>query len=131
MNQPTSSCVIYYNEVVCINKAISAANHLPHNSFVASTTNDPIFDHEHASVHWWQASDLTSKGGPPLEDTPPNQSTATTLEDPSSVMDTDDPGPHVLWSKSPFVEMYPGTAQTFGQGETFMNMFDADRHAEN
>jgi len=46
-------------------------------------------------------------------------------------MDTDDPGPHVLWSKSPFVEMYPGAAQTFGRGETFMNKFDADRHAEN
>jgi len=33
-------------------------------------------------------------------------------------------------SNSPFVEVYPGAGQTFGRGETFLDVFDADCHAE-
>ena len=30
----------------------------------------------------------------------------------------------------PFIEKYPGAAQTFGRAKTFMDTFDADRHAD-
>ena len=30
----------------------------------------------------------------------------------------------------PFIEKYPGAAQTFGQAKTFMDTFDADCHAD-
>ena len=33
-------------------------------------------------------------------------------------------------SNSPYFEMYPGAAQTFGRGKTFMDLFDTDSHAE-
>ena len=52
------------------------------------------------------------------------------LLDDSMEVDADSESHSVNDHNIPFIEKYPGAAQTFGRAKTFMDTFDADRHAD-
>ena len=107
LNQPMSACLAYHEEVEQRNKAFEAA----------SPSTIPV-DHDNFPIT--QDSGAIPDTGDVISEL---MTTAMDVDDAESTPSTSN-------SSSPFFEMYPGAAQTFGRGKTFMDMFNADSHAE-
>lgn len=114
LNQPVSACLAYHQEVEQKNNLKASAAHahdLPSPSITMVDYDDPPTQDLGAIAN---ADDVVS-----------NLITS---------MDVDDAELHISGpnsiSNSPFLEMYPGAAQTFGHGKTLMDIFDADCHAD-
>jgi len=106
MNQPSSSCLSYYEEISHAN-----ALQVPNSNLNILAGNGPQSLHQK------------------LTDVPNDlMDVATDFDSPIMDIDNTDTLP-ATWTSAPFLEMYPGAAQTFGRAPTFMDVFDADPHA--
>jgi len=111
MNQPISSCRIYYEEVLQVNNALlnnaqlhSVNNHLPH---------------------------PTSSHAPQNFDNPPDMDHMSYMDvDIVNPTSHDHSPPQPLTPTFPFFkETHPTASTVYGKGSTFMDIFDKDSHA--
>jgi hypothetical protein len=100
MNQPGSQCLSYHNEVQRMNEALVTAAQYLPSDMPVAAPADELA---------YPDTDSMAAGTPPA-------------------MVVDNPNPHS--PTLPFVETYPGAAHVFGRAATFMDIFDADEHAE-
>jgi len=106
MNQPISSCLIFYEEVTRMNEALAA-----------SKAQD--------------ASPSPRRSPSPQDQFPPSSSNSIHDQDPfSEHMDVDqgDEESEQL-PTPPFRVDYPGASQTYGKGTSFMDVFEQDAHS--
>jgi hypothetical protein len=101
MNQPMSSCLTYYEDVIRSNAMLTPAGNLP-----PADNLDGLYQLEEPLSTDSAPHDIIMSGDS-------NHDDSSTLPMPL-----------------PFRESYPGAAQTFGRAATFMDIFDADLHAE-
>ena len=99
INQPRSSCLSYHEEVLARASAFQVQN-------------------RHQTLH-----QETMALSDDFLDNPMGMTT-----DSDFPMDANTTGTATS-SLAPFLEMYPGAAQTFGRAATFMDIFDTDPHA--
>lgn len=112
LNQPSSDCLAYHEEVERKNKEFAIT-------------------HIHDPVHF------PSNTVEDYDDLPTQDPGATDNVASKIAMDIDDadlytstpPNP-VSNPPGPFFEMYPGAAKAFGRGQTLMDIFDMDHHAD-
>jgi hypothetical protein len=106
LNQPVSACLAYHEEVKRMNTKA-----------MATSRNPSEDDFQHPIQEFIQDPEPISEDN---------------LESNMNI-DSDDVDNHSLHSTSstsPFIEVYPEAGQKFGRGETFLDVFDADCHAE-
>jgi hypothetical protein len=103
LNQPATACLAYHEEVQRMNQTLAASTH---------DSPPSIVDDLHLPMH------------EVIQDPDPESELLMDIDTHTHTAQSN-PTPD-----SPFIEMYPGAAQTFGRGKTFMDLFDADSHAE-
>jgi hypothetical protein len=107
MNQPLSSCLSYHEEVIRSNAMLAPAGNLAPDINITSL------------------KDSFQQLEEPTDSTPLFDNVLDTQMDDINITQDDSDS-----STLPFQELYPGAARTFGCGATFMDVFDADIHAE-
>jgi hypothetical protein len=114
LNQPVSACLTYHEEVEHLNRALAASE----------SRNISEVDFQHPIQEFTQDPEPIPDGF--LPDSESNMNI-----NPDDI-NPDDINIHPLCStpNSPFVEVYPGAGQKFGCGETFLDVFNTDCHAE-
>jgi len=105
LNQPVSACLAYHEEVKRMNSTKA----------MAASRNPSEDDFQHPIQEFIQDPEPISE-----EDSELNMNI-------DSDSDVDN---HSTSSNSPFIEVYPEAGQKFGCGETFLDVFDTDCHAE-
>ena len=127
MNQHGSTCLSYYEE---INSLAAGRNwHLSPDN-LQDVASNPVGNHSNTLHRSPSSSDgprplATMDSGFDIPAIAVNDLPLDATIDSCSMMDIDST-PSML----PFVEKFPGAAQTFGRAPTFMDLFDADLHAD-
>ena len=125
MNQPTSSCLSYHEEIMRLNARATELFTTGDNLNLTSSSSSvggPYPSHDvplaTMSPDWLPQDPTIESDFLPL--------TAINSLTTNSTMDIDSAS-----SDSPFFrETFPGAAQTFGRAASFMDVFDADVHAD-
>lgn len=116
MNQPSSSCLAYHNEITAHANALSLSNsssvggHNPTNTNNFLSNSTTLSDNPNATMDLDSVTPVDLHGADATMNT-----TVTPIDGASFAL--------------PFFEVYPGAAQTFGGAATFMDLFDADPHS--
>jgi len=118
MNQPISSCLLFYEEVIRMNDALAASK----------TRDTPPSPQPSPSLQDW----APYSGSDSIHDQDQDQDLLS-VDPLSEHMDVDqgnderDQRPNS--PRPPFRVNYPRASQTYGKGASFMDLFDQDSHA--
>ena len=114
MNNPSSNCIQFFDELVRISETLQRTKRKTRQRSAVRSEGSEV---DGNGV--MDGSDIPvapNEGHPYVVD---NTHYEDMLEEPV-------PSPH---SKSYYTEIYPGAAQTYGKGQTFMDTFNADKYA--